>query len=70
MNRSMIIRHLRQAEQAVAQGARLVAEQEQRVSTLRRGGHDVAEAVRLLELFRETQAQHIAFRDRVLGELE
>lgn len=66
----MHMRHLAEAEQAVADGARHLVEQERRVAKLRSDGHDVKRAEELLATFQETQAQHIAHRDLILRELD
>ena len=59
-DRAMHLRHLQEAKRWVAEGERHIAEQEQRIATLRRDGHDVTKAESLLEVFYQTQAQHIA----------
>ena len=61
--------HLAQAQRSVAQGERHIEEQEQRVAKLTRDGHDISQAEDLLEVFRETQVQHVAHRDLILREM-
>ena len=67
--RALLVQHLEQAERAVTEGERHLAEQEERLAELWRDGHDVTQAESLLKVFRETQAQHIAHRDLLLKEL-
>ena len=69
MDRELALKNLAQAEAAVAEGLRHIAEQRSRIERLRGDGHDVAEAERLLQLFLEVQRQHQAHRDRLLTEL-
>ena len=69
MDRETQLLHLLEAENHVACGARLVAEQEARVAQLDRDGRDTTRAEQLLATFRETQAQHIEHRDLVRGEM-
>lgn len=70
MDRAMELRHLEQADRHIANGKRLVAEQEERVADLARHGHDTTEARKLLDNFYASQVQHIQHRDRILKELE
>ncbi|MGY3146092.1 hypothetical protein ACVWYQ_003091 [Bradyrhizobium sp. USDA 3397] len=48
---------------------RHIAEQEQRVANFVRNGYDTTQAQKLLDNFYESHMQHIADRDRILGEL-
>ncbi|PWT88067.1 MAG: hypothetical protein C5B56_09405 [Proteobacteria bacterium] len=68
-DRETQIQFLEQAERHIAEGELRIAEQAERVARLRRHGHDVTEADRLLTLFRDTQAQQLAHRDLILKEL-
>jgi len=61
---------LAQAQLYVTEGERHVAEQERRVAELRDDGHNISQAGSLLELFRETHAQHVAHRDFILREMD
>lgn len=70
MDRSLVERHLAQAQRHVADGERHVEEQRALVSELERHGHDTAQAVRLLGQFEEMLALHRSDRDRLLKELE
>jgi hypothetical protein len=69
-NRAMHLRHLQEVERWLAEGERHISEQEQRIATLRRDGHDATRAESLLEVFYQTQAQHISHRDMILKELD
>jgi hypothetical protein len=70
MDREMELRHLEQAERHVVEGARRIAEQEERVDDLARNGHDTTEARKLLNNFYASQAQHIQHRDLIRKMLE
>src|SRR5262245_53102038 len=69
IDRKMLERHLQQAEVHVAQGARHVREQRERLSQLARAGHDIQEAQTLLAQFGQLQEIHVATRDRLAREL-
>ena len=69
MNSGPLERHLALAERHVAQGEAIIAKQRRIVDKLEQGGHDAGEARGLLALFLESQALHIADRDRLRGEL-
>ena len=66
----MELRHLEQAERHIAEGVRLIAEQEERIADLARLGADTTEAKKLLDNFYAIQIQHIQHRDRIVKELE
>ena len=70
MDREMQWRHLREAERHIAQGQRNIADQEARIADLSHNGHDTELARRLLNSFREIQAQHIAHRDFIIQQIE
>jgi len=70
MDREMELRHLEQAERHIAEGVRLIAEQEERIADLARLGADTTEAKKLLDNFYAIQIQHIQHRDRIVKELE
>jgi hypothetical protein len=61
---------LKQAARHIAEGEKLIVDQELRVSGLRRDGRDAEKAEILLDLFRQTRAQHIARRDLLQTALE
>ena len=65
----MIEDHLALAERHVADGERHVARQKRLVYELERDGHDVTQAVTLVSTFEDTQALHVADRDRLREEL-
>jgi len=64
-----MIEHLAQAERHVAQGELHLIRQREIIDELERGGHDTASARDLLLKLEETQALHIADRDRIRAEL-
>ena len=64
----MIEKHLAQAEQHVADGERHITRQRQIIAELERDRHDAGSAKELLTIFEETQAIHIADRDRLKEE--
>jgi hypothetical protein len=68
MDRAMIEKHLAQAEQHVADGERHITRQRQIIAELERDDHDAGSAKELLTIFEETQAIHIADRDRLKEE--
>jgi hypothetical protein len=65
MDRQMIADHLELAERHVSQGALHLEKQRQIIATLIEGGHDVRQAKDLLSVLEETQALHVADRDRL-----
>jgi hypothetical protein len=69
MQRSMMERHLAEAETAAAQGRRHVTRQEQLIVELKRDGHPTTQAEDLLRTLYETQQLHEAHRDRLRQEL-
>jgi hypothetical protein len=69
MDRTTISDHLAQAERHVVTGERTLARQRAIVAGLQQDGHDTAQARSLLARFQETQALHIADRDRLHREL-
>jgi hypothetical protein len=69
MDRGMQIRHLAEAEHHIAMGARHISNQQLLITDLHLAGEESALARSLLETFRLSQAQHIAHRDLILGEL-
>lgn len=70
MNRSMHLRHLKQAEEHVRSGARHISDQELRIADFELYGHDTILARALLETFRHIQVELIAHRDLILRELD
>lgn len=70
MDYTMTLRHLHEAEGHVAQGERLIIEQEARIVELDRDGHDTVTAHELLANLRASQVQHVEHRNRILQELK
>lgn len=69
MDKQTLERHLELAERHVRTGERLLARQRAVLGELRRDGHDTLQADRLLVNLEQTQALHVADRDRVKREL-
>jgi len=69
MDRRQIEEGILMTERHIAQGQRHIARQVEIIEELVRGGHDTAEARRLLSNFEQSQELHISHRDRLLNEL-
>ena len=69
MDRETGIQLLKQAERHVALGEKHIADQERRVAERGRNGLNVTRLRRLLDLFRDMQTQHVAYRDFLLRAL-
>ncbi|MGH8269523.1 MAG: hypothetical protein ACRES1_05625 [Steroidobacteraceae bacterium] len=69
MDRTMIRRHLAQAERHVEEGETHLARQRELVRKLERDGHGSRAARRFLRSLEETHALHVADRDRARTEL-
>ena len=69
MDRALWEEHLALAERHVAQGERIIGRQHEVVAKLECFGHDATQAWNLLRVFQESQAIHIADRDRLRKEL-
>ena len=69
LQRDVLKQHLALAEKHIAEGVVHVEQERQIVEELKRRGQDVRRSADLLELFKETLADHISERDRVLEEL-
>lgn len=65
----MIHQRLAMAERHVAAGERHVARQQEIIAGLTEDCHETARARALLARFEETQALHVADRDRLRAEL-
>ncbi|WP_063621696.1 hypothetical protein [Bradyrhizobium sp. Ec3.3] len=65
----MELAHLADAEERIALGEHHIAKQERIVAELDRDGHDVRNALALLDTFRQSQVQHVAHRDFILTRL-
>jgi hypothetical protein len=69
MDRAMLLDHLDQAEGHVTQGEQHIAAVRERIAELTRDGHDTTLATDLLATLEESQALHVAGRDRIRAEL-
>jgi hypothetical protein len=70
MDRTILLRHLVQAEQDVAEGKAFIAKQQRLiVESERNDCQDVAQAMRLLEAFLVLQRSREEHRARILDEL-
>jgi hypothetical protein len=69
MSRQTLIRHLAQAEAAVALGRKHIARQHEIIAELEQVGHDAVTAKALLVVFEATHALHIADRDQIAAEI-
>jgi len=58
------------AEERVSAAEACIHRQRDLINTLRRSGYDTTDADALLVAFEKVQAQFIAYRDRLLDELE
>jgi hypothetical protein len=69
MDRRTLEEHLEAAERRIAQGQQHLSSQRAIVAELRADGHDSREAEELLAILEQSQALHIAGRDRIRNEL-
>jgi hypothetical protein len=69
VDRDLALQHLAKAEQHVVDGERHVRNQRKIVVQREQRGGDPAEPKRLLALFEEVQAMHVAHRDRLADEV-
>jgi hypothetical protein len=69
MDRAMMLRHLAQAEWRVAEGEAHLARQRTLIRNLERDGQSARAARLFLSSLEETQAAHMADRDRVRAQL-
>jgi hypothetical protein len=69
MGRAVTEQQLAEIEAAVVQGRRHIERQHAIIAELERKGHHTAQAVNLLQTFREIRAEHEAHRDRLRAEL-
>ena len=69
MDRAMLEQHLAQAKAHIAQGIEHLARQREIIDRLQVRGLDTASAIELLRLMEESQAAHVADRDRIVEEL-
>lgn len=57
---------LEMAHRHVALAERFVAKQKELIATLERDGHDARKATELLDILKDSLAQHVEHRDRLL----
>ena len=69
LNPAMISKHLTQAEEQVAIGARNIAKQRQILAELEADGHYSSEARTMLANFERNQRMNLFHRERVMQEL-
>jgi hypothetical protein len=69
MDRAMIAEHLAQAERHVAEGEKIISRQRALVVIAEATGGDAERSKALLASFEDTQAIHIADRERLREEL-
>ena len=69
MERATLENDLSRAEAHVANGQKRIAQQHEIIAELDREGHDSVPAKELLATFENTQAMHVANRDRIAGKL-
>jgi hypothetical protein len=70
MNRAILLEHLAMAERHVHEGETHLVHQRELIARLKHGGYGTLEAENLLRLMCQSQALHIADRDRLRAELE
>ncbi|OKO75952.1 hypothetical protein AC629_33420 [Bradyrhizobium sp. NAS80.1] len=70
MDRAMLEKHLAIAQRHISEGAEHLARQQELIDELAHHNHDTTGAQAVLTTMRETQAIHIADRDRILMELQ
>jgi len=68
--RSVLLKHLREAEHHVALGRKHISRQQQLIADLERKGFDSTEACRLLDILTELQQLHEEGRARLRNSLE
>jgi hypothetical protein len=66
---AMLLDHLTQAQQLVAEGEARIAQQKRRIAELRRDGHDTSRAEELLKTFVESQRHYEDTLARVRAEI-
>jgi hypothetical protein len=69
MDHDILLEHLALAERHISQGAEHLAKQQELIDKLASHKHDTRGAQAVLRTMRETQANHIQDRDRILKEL-
>ncbi len=69
MDRATLEKDLAQADAHIAKGHERIALQHEIIAELDREGHDTVPARELLAAFENTEAMHVANRDRIAGKL-
>lgn len=69
-DRALLQRNFAEAQDHVLRGMQIIARQHEIIAELERDGHDTARARKLLDQFEQTQALHMAHRDRLRQELD
>jgi hypothetical protein len=69
VDRGLALQHLAKAEQHVVDGEGHVRNQRKIVARIEQWGHDPTESKRLLALFEELYAGHVAYRDQLADEV-
>ena len=69
MSRETLVRHLAQADAAIALGKEHIARQYEIIAELEQVGHAAVTAKALLVVFEATHALHIEDRDQIAAEL-
>ena len=70
MDRTLLEKLLKEAEERVAQGEEHIRQQRELIAELERDGHNTSLAQELLATFEQIQKLHVAGRDRLAKELE
>jgi hypothetical protein len=70
MHRSLVLEHLAQAERHILQGEDHIANQLARIEEAERAGLNAGPAKSLLRTLEESQALHLAERERLRAELD
>ncbi|MBR0800535.1 hypothetical protein JQ615_34745 [Bradyrhizobium jicamae] len=70
MDRTLAQEHLAIAERHAAEGRRIVARQEELIDELQAHGHPTADAEKILNTMRDTQAIHEHDVKRLLNQLQ
>jgi hypothetical protein len=69
MDRSLLFELLAMTDRHVAEGEQHIARQRVLIDELERDGHDTKSAIELLSVLEQTQAMHVAHRDRIRADL-
>jgi hypothetical protein len=69
MDRALLLQHLALAERHISEGAEHLAKQQELIDRMISHRHDTRGALAVLATMRETQANHIQDRERILKEL-